>query len=378
MCLVEEAHHLLGQREGGKESVLETCLREGREVGLGIILADQSISAISHVALANCFATVVLNCRQRSDVTAAAGSLLLAEEAKSMLGTLPVGQAIARLSGRWPAAVHIEIPSLDIPKGQVSDYDVMESFLRGPFARSTCEKSAVSTSSASARTAHGESVAVPPLPPPEQIQQNPHPPPLLPIRQSDPLVDDPDLGRLLVHVAQFPFQGVAARFDQLGLSRRKGTALKNALIELGVVASIELTVPSGKMVLLDITDAGREWALRHKISPAPRRGSLPHAYWQHDVQQRLSRAGWTAQTEIALNGHVFDVWAERAGQSLVIQVETGKSAWLKNLDALAACNATHKAVLWLDPASFAKAQLAVPSGIALLLPGQLIKWIASR
>src|SRR5690606_15792007 len=91
VCLVEEAHHLLARREGGSETVLETCLREGREVGLGIILADQSISAVSPTALANCFSTICLNCRQRADVNAAAGTLLLADDHKEVLGVLPVG-----------------------------------------------------------------------------------------------------------------------------------------------------------------------------------------------------------------------------------------------------------------------------------------------
>lgn len=381
VCLVEEAHHLLGHREGGKETVLETCLREGREVGLGIILADQSISAISHVALANCFSTVVLNCRQRTDVNAAAGSLLLAEDAKSMLGTLPVGEAIARISARWPAPLHLEIPLLEVPKGKVTDQDVLERFLLGPFSRSTTD-SAVSTDSAATRAPMARSVAIPPLPPADHKHTNTdsHPPPQETdsshafTLSDDPLQAEPELGRLLAHIAQHPFHGVAKRFDELGLSRRKGNAIKSSLLGLGYAQAVELPTPEGKTVLLQLTDAGRRWSARHHVSIAAVRGSLPHAWWQHEAARQLSESGWQVQTEQRIGRVVFDLFGQQRSRTVLVQVETGQSDWHTNVDALSAAAADSRAVLWLDPATLHKARGVLPSNVLLIQPKDLARW----
>jgi len=93
VVLIEEAHHLLARHDGQHETVLETCLREGREIGLGIILADQCISAISPTALANCFTVACLTVRQRADVNAGAASLL----------TIPQRNPLKSSPHRWTA-----------------------------------------------------------------------------------------------------------------------------------------------------------------------------------------------------------------------------------------------------------------------------------
>jgi hypothetical protein len=126
-------------KEHPEESVLETCLREGREIGLGIIIADQCISAVSPTALANCFTTVCMNVRQRADVNAAAGSLLISEDKRQLLSTLPVGEAVVRLSDRFPHPMHIRVPRLDLPKGAIQDRDVRDGYLAGPYCASALD-----------------------------------------------------------------------------------------------------------------------------------------------------------------------------------------------------------------------------------------------
>lgn len=472
VCLVEEAHHLLAKREGSHETALETALREGREVGLGILLADQCISAISPTALANCYTTVCLNTRQRADVVAGAGSLLLGEEQRALLSLLPVGEAVVRLSDRWPHPVHLRIPALPLPKGTVTDADVRLAHLQGPYSAAaldvaveesdsvgvTHESEASSDRPAVDRESGGRgatasggsgasgvvgvgsdsggsgdsrvnrapsvrSAAVPDRPPPDKADEKgnsageaarmhavrthsrgaqtlhadspDHPPHESREKQissetgedggvRDAEDDEQDgagvlatsEGRLLLEsVAHQPLAALTARFDALGLSRRKGTAAKAALIDEDYLRQVDLPTPSGRTVLLALTEAGRSWLLRRRVVITPVHGSLPHAWWQQRVADMLREAGWQVQTEARIDGHAVDVVAERGGRRVLVEVETGRSDWLANLARLEVIRAEAKAVLWLDPETRPRAAAAVPAGVRLLTPVEVGRWV---
>jgi hypothetical protein len=411
VCLVEEAHHLLAKKEGGRETVLETCLREGREVGLGIMLADQSISAVSPTALANCYTSVCLNVRQRTDVSAAAGSLLLTEEQREMLGTLPVGEAIVRLSDRWPWPVHISIPLLDIPKGQVTDMDVRMAFLQSPYAIPPEESESgehdrtVYRDSGSNSQRQDQSGGISPLPGPdntgnhtdstircsdlmpfaqqEERRSRPEPStqPKLPNGGRDEVAEalaaDGELRVLLEHVARHPLTGVAQRCDELGVSRRKGDGLKRALIELGLARAVNVPIPSGKTVLLELTHSARAWLAAHGIKVAPTNGGLPHAWWQKRAAVQLEHAGWNVTMEHVQGRHAFDISGVRGSETLLLEIETGASDWLTNIGHLEKARATHKAVVWLDPGSWLKAQSVIGPRVQLFQPAGLDRWIRS-
>lgn len=141
VCL-EEAHELAPRRDGARESIIETVIRQGRESGLGLLLATQSPVTLSQVALSNCYAVASLNLRSRNDIAAAAQNLLLDSSGAELLATIPVGQAVCRLSDRWPRPVHIEIPKIEIEKGRITDAAVLTS------ARSTTTRIADSSHSA--------------------------------------------------------------------------------------------------------------------------------------------------------------------------------------------------------------------------------------
>jgi len=132
VVVIEEAHRLLSQ--SGRESVLEQSLREARELGIGLIVVDQTPSQISHTGLANLHTFVAMRLSQQADVQSASRSLLLREDQKSILHSLGVGQAVVR-SGHWPSAVQIDVPEVRISKGSVSDKDLEAMHLAGPYTR---------------------------------------------------------------------------------------------------------------------------------------------------------------------------------------------------------------------------------------------------
>lgn len=473
---IDEAHHILARHEGGREHEAARVLREGRESGLGCLLATQTFGGLDPVAMANCGTLVVMNCRHASDLHAGAQGLLLQDEERPILSLLPVGHAAVRLASRWPHPVHIQVSVVPLAKGSVSDLDVTRAFLLGPLARrdaSAPGEPLQDSSRSSSSTDHprgsasgsmridspiisldsappvtlttsitpsgpfhdevaedireignterasdlgylgdpsdaqdsGESAGsggsalnsarpaatrtVPAVPGPdaagEEFRLVPGTP-LDPLMVQDSLSSsslaslsraNTELAALLRHIAEHPLVGVAARYDALGLSRRKGDALKDALVQHGALRPVSVPIPRGRVLLLELTEDGRDAAHALGATIAAVHGSLPHAYWQQQASELLHARGWSVGTEVIRDDHAFDVLATRGEHTLALEVETGHSNWLGNLTALEAVNATHRAVLWLDPAREHRARSLAPPSVVVLRPSQLDAWIKS-
>lgn len=462
---IDEAHHILSRHEGGREHEAARVLREGRESGLGCLLATQTFGGLDPVAMANCGTLVVMNCRHASDLHAGAQGLLLNDEERSILSLLPVGQAVVRLASRWPHPVHIQVPVVPLAKGSVSDLDVTRAFLLGPYAlnhaadgdqrlagssgapthadnSTAAQAHQVGSSSAtislgelarghdleqpanarSNASSGGEDAGassgpgtfdqaggsggsapncagpdmtgrVPAVPVPDAMGEEFRPDPGTPLYSrtiEDSLSSNSlttltrtntELAALLRHIAEHPLVGVAARYDALGLSRRKGDAIKDALVQHRAVRPVSVPIPRGRVLLLELTEDGRHAAESLGITVTAVHGSLPHAFWQQHAAEALRSSGWSVGTEIVQDDHAFDVLATRENDALLLEVETGKSNWLANLAALEAAPATHgvvhRAVLWLDPASELRTRSLAPASVVVLRPGQLDPWIKS-
>jgi hypothetical protein len=184
---------------------------------------------------------------------------------------------------------------------------------------------------------------------------------------------------LLRHIAMEPLVGVSARYLALGLSRRKGDAAKAILISEQLAQPVDVVTPSGKTVLLSPTEAGRAWLARRRIPTAAVRASPIHAWWQERCITWFREHGWHASAEHVIAGHAFDVYAERGAgstlQSVLLEIETGRSSWLLNMQMLGTQTLDHRAVLWLDRASIARATAAAPECVRVLTPTTVRAWI---
>lgn len=397
VVFVDEAHHLLGKRDGARESTLETVLREGREIGLGVVIADQCISSISPTALANCFTVVCMNARQRADVHAGAASLLLSDEQKSLLSVLPVGEAVCRLSDRFPHPVHIHCPELShLRKGAVRDHDVVERFLASPFAQVAIkQKNEARRADGVFRDAafdSGDSTGIGSNPPIPSQGRGPGPIPagdgagavtssrdsMYPtddVRVDEPSELEPDAQQFLRSVGADPFLGLVERATRLGLSRRKGHALKTYLRRCGYVKQLDLPTRRGKTVVLELTDRGRAWLQRHHAKIAPISGSLRHAWYQDYVCRTFAQHGWQSAIESEIDGHRVDVSARRGSSTVLVEIETGKSDWVANIDWLERARATHRLVVWLDPSRFDQVRVVIPPDVDLIGPRKIPRWV---
>ena len=262
--------------------------------------------------MGNTYTTIALNVKHASDVNALGGAMLLGDEEKDFVGRLPIGQAMVKLQGRWLEPFLIRIPHRKIPKGAVDDTLLIQRMaarnVLNPYKG--FETSAVDD-------------------PREQR----------PARSNKDNRNDAALKLsekeqgFLMDVLENPLAGAVERYRNLNLSRRKGNAIREACVQNGLLALVDIKTNSGKCVLTELTDKGRN-ALRTLGIQAPdkcRWGSLEHEYWKHKVAEKLRAEGWLIVIEEPVNGYT-DIIAEKDGRRIAIEIETGKSDWRANLE----------------------------------------------
>ncbi len=299
--IIEEAHHILLKRSGagsGGEAITDTILREIRELGEGIVLVDQHPSLISIPAMGNTYATICMNLKHRSDVNAAGGAMLIDNEERELLGRLPIGRAVVKLQGRWLQPFEISIPHRKIPKGSVNDTALAQHMVEWNILNPYADYEEI---------VNGDEDAI-------TIQLNE--------KEKTFLID----------VFQNPLYGAVERYRHLHLSRRKGNAIREACIEKGLIEPEEIRTYSGKTVLLGLTPNGKTILrnLGYDVPDKSRWGSLEHEFWKEKAAQQFVHLDWTVTKEESGHGYT-DLVAEKNGQKIAVEIETGKSNWRENI-----------------------------------------------
>lgn len=312
--IIDEAHRILLRRTGagsGGEAVTDTILREIRELGEAIALIDQHPSLISIPAMGNTYTTIALNVKHASDVNALGGAMLLGDEEKDFVGRLPIGQAMVKLQGRWLEPFLIRIPHRKIPKGAVSDTLLIQQMAARNVLKPYEDFEAGAANDARERR-------------PANADDS---------GRKDGAIKLTEKERgFLLDVLEHPLSGAVERYPNLGLSRRKGNAIREACVQNGLLGLVDIKTSSGKCVLTELTDKGKN-ALRSLGIDVPERarwGSLEHEYWKHKVADKLRTDGWSIVIEEPVNGYT-DIIAEKDGRRVAIEIETGKSDWRGNL-----------------------------------------------
>ena len=346
LIVLEEAHNLLLRKATeARESILETTIRMIRQYGMGYVFVDQSASLLSKVAFANSYATLALSQKLKSDIMTIAGAMNLTDEQKESLSTLPIGSAVVRLADEHPEPFLVRIPRFPIREGSVSDEAI-----RGRMASYSAE-SAVNTGQ------ENQPEAVSGVPPPdkedknndlrENIDKKSHPP--SPKESQMTLIDasadskhnpprkTPDISReetrLLADVAARPLSTTVSRYQRLNLSRRRGNAIRQNLHAANIIEAVPIATRSGQVVLYQLTDFGRSLCASVNIDPGPKpQESLEHRYWIKRAAEHFERKGYEITKEHPIKGNgAIDILAEKPGNRIAIEVETGKSDIKANL-----------------------------------------------
>jgi hypothetical protein len=341
MIILEEAHNLLLKKSNeSKESVLETSIRMVRQYGLGYLFIDQSASLLSKVAFANSYATIALSQKLRSDVQAIASAMNLTDEQKQALNTLPVGSAVVRLADEHPEPFLVRIPLCRIREGCVSDKEIKR-LMAGyytdsapPGTKEPCKRVISPVPLADKNNRKGNinknEGTHPPSPKESEAEKKES-------SDSKPKPPYKNLSReeirFLADIVARPLSTTVSRYQRLNLSRRRGNAIRRSLGSAAIIQRVTIPTRCGQAVLYELTELGRGVCSSIGIDTGPKpRESLEHRFWVHKVALFFRKKGYEVSKEHPIKGNgAVDLLAERPGEKVAVEVETGKSSTKTNL-----------------------------------------------
>jgi len=348
VIFIEEAHHVLHKREqAANETVLEMLFRQCRELGIGVVVIDQHPHLLSSAALGNTYTTIFLNQKDPLDINKATAVCLMDADEKMHFSRLPVGQGIVKLQDRWTSPIHVQFPLVKVDKGSVTDQML---------ARYSAINQTKSTGSGRKTSVHAEFGQVPRIP------------------QLDIALND-DAFRLFIDILTFPADGVKVRYKRLNVSAGSGNRLKEFLLNQGWLESQTIDIGQTRKTCLRLTKQATD-ALNLEDT-TPQHGSIVHEYWKQYYAQRFSEQGYQIALEVPRISGRTDVVARKDNEKIAIEIETGKSDFVRNIRQDLAARydkiivvATDKSALEKIGKSLAKEGLIIPNKIQIEQAGK--------
>ena len=341
---IDEAHLIFDNRSSG--TLMERLLRQTRELGIATVVMDQTPSLMSKVVLANCYTNIFLNLVSASDLSKAASVCLLDADEKKYFSMLPVGQGIIKLQDRWMSPVLVKFPLVNINKGSVTD-EVLLRYFSGISSKTTHSPCKTSV-----------------LPKFDGFPQIPF----------DVILEKPAL-QLVYDILTYPQDGVRERYRRLGISDKKGHQLKEDLLYQGWIESQLVELGQTRKVLLRLTQQAKETlGLDSEIAEY---GSIVHEYWKWFYAQRFREQGYHVEFEVPRQSGRVDVVARKDDEKIAIEIETGKSNFIQNVQQDLAAKydkvlvvATDKLVFGKIEKRLAQAGLLIPERVKLVLAAE--------
>ena len=167
--------------------------------------------------------------------------------------------------------------------------------------------------------------------------------------------------RFLSDVAGRPLSTTVSRYQRLNLSRRRGNAVRQHLVSAGIIEAVAIATRSGQVVLYHLTDPGRAVCSSVGIEPGPRpRESMEHSFWVNRAARYFERKGYEVSYEHPVKGNgAIDVLAEKPGERIAIEIETGKSNIESNLKKISIAGFDRTVLIATSPSAAASCQRAV-------------------
>ena len=330
---IEEAHNVLLRHLDGYETVLEMALRQIREYGVGICLLDQHPSLMSLPALGT-FATVAFNLRASEDLKVIASSLGLGDDGND-LNLLRTGQAICKVQNRFLKPILVDFSKANIP--DTIDWDRLIDITDEKSVRDIWNLPATPGISGEITNIENGS-----------IKSAEKPVCDLPISagisseidgfnsylQSDKL-KKMTREKLLIDIYAQPLTQTVQRYKNFGLNPRIGNQLKIGLENEGLITGVSISNGKARVKLYEVTNSGKECLRRLgvKVESRWRHGSIVHQYWCQWIMQKYEIAGYEVKTEYPIGkGKAIDLVAKNSKERIAIEVETGKSDVVANIE----------------------------------------------
>ena len=343
---IDEAHLIFDNRSSG--SLMERLLRQTRELGIATVVMDQTPSLMSKVVLANCYTNIFLNLVSASDLSKAAAVCLLDADEKKYFSMLPVGQGIIKLQDRWMKPFLVKFPRVNIQKGSVTD-DILARYSAVNNAKSTDSSrntTMLKRNYTMSQSAFGQ---VPRIP-------------LYDIPLEAPAFT------FIQDVLQHPDDGVKARYKRLGLSTGTANRLKQQLLDQNWLEDQTIETGRTRKVILRLTKQSKE-ALSLETSES-QHGSIVHEYWKRFYAQRFREQGYHVEFEVPRESGRVDVVAKKDGKKIAIEIETGKSNFIQNIQQDLSAKYNKVLVVAADKPAFKKIEKKLAQA-GLLIAGRV-------
>ena len=139
--------------------------------------------------------------------------------------------------------------------------------------------------------------------------------------------------QFLLDLIKHPLSTTVLRYQRLHHSRRKGNAIRQQLLDAQTIEPVPLPTRSGQVMLYQLTDQGRALCEHYRIAPGAKPPeSLEHRYWMQQAAATYEKQGYEVTREYQVKGNgAIDLVAEKSGEQIAIEVETGKSDIPENL-----------------------------------------------
>ena len=324
VLVIEEAHQCFLRRRDAEQSIPDLMLRQMRDLGQAIVLLDQCPSLLSTPALGNTSATICLALKHADDLDAAGKALTLPRNEWHYLGQLPIGQAIVKVASRHPSPFLVQFP-LWTGSAEENTPRTEERAERTPSLKRSVEE---------ARLALQEAIRA--FRKSDRGERN---------EEGKTVREERGLGKrdegvdtrervLLADIARSPLSVVTERYRRLGWSAHAGTETKRRVVEGGLVEEERVRVPEGSVTLLRLTPAGEAAVGASGVQAVrlPKNAGLEHEYWKHRIGDRYRREGYEVEEEVAIgDGKAVDIVASKAGERVAIEIETGCSNAVQNI-----------------------------------------------
>ena len=282
LIVLEEAHNILRKTAASaKETVVELLMRQARSRGIGIIVVDQTIALLPSSVLSNIHN---LFCLSQPPSGVATKMLGLPRHAEDYPGRLEVGEAIAKLQSRHKEPFLIRFP-LEPCKEQFVPDSAIRDHMRTFLTDSGPGRPGIATGSQSQRYLDPEEMAS------SMTEQG---------------------KELLLSIWEHPFNGTVQKYKRIGVSRRQGQDLRRRLIQAGMIKKVSCSVPEGKIVLMEVTKAGRAVLREMGVDTSrynPREGGAVHRYWAERMAQQYRDRDFSVEKEVRVGDRIIDVVA---------------------------------------------------------------------
>ncbi|MBI4447168.1 MAG: ATP-binding protein [Acidobacteria bacterium] len=288
----------LAQHTDKSESFYLQLLRNGRKMGLGVTLADQTYSLIHAVARSNCQTKIALDVRDAPSRREIARDLGLNREQEEFLAALSWKQenrrAVVQLHD-YPYAVLVNVPVIEKPRA-VSVQELQERM-----------QAAAATMPVDTREPSSAKQSAPPARLDDKYEQ------LLGAVCADPLASFQEHATTM-KIAKATFSSYADYLKENGFLHEH---------------SVWTGRSGGQEKILLLTDKGKDYLRDKGIKkfPSVGIGSVDHQYWQRKVWRKVRTDGCLGGVEYMFNGKSTDVGLILPNKKVAYEI-----VWDPNID----------------------------------------------